>query len=295
MAKKILVGALAAIGAGVVLLIVLIIGLAVYFGAGSSNLSLGDKVGVVKVEGVIIDPFETVEQIKDFARRDDIKAVVIRIDSPGGSVGPSQEIYQEVRRLKEHKRVVASMGSVAASGGYYVAVGAEKIMANPGTITGSIGVIAEFVNVQELLSKIGLKGDVVKSGKFKDAGSPLRDMTAEERALMQGLLDDVHRQFIEAVAEGRSLDVNLVRELADGRVFSGEQAKKNGLVDELGGLSDAVDLVAGLAGLDPDPEVVYAEKPFGSVLKHLMQEGAEGAIRGLVGSMDVMYLARPFR
>jgi protease-4 len=293
MAKKIIIGALAAIGAGVVLLLALIIVLALSF--GGTELKLGDKVGVVKVEGMIADSLETVEQIKDFARRDDIKAVVVRIDSPGGSVGPSQEIYREIQRLREHKRVVASMGAVAASGGYYIAAGAEKIVANPGTITGSIGVIAEFVNVQELLTKIGLKGDVIKSGKFKDAGSPLREMTPEERALIQGLLDDVHRQFVEAVARGRSLDASVVSALADGRVFSGEQAKKNGLVDELGGLSDAIEMVAKLSGLEPDPEVVYAEKPFGSVLRHLMQEGAEGALSGLADSFDVMYVARPFR
>ena len=222
-----------------------------------TNLVIGDKIGVVEIYGVISDSKQVIEQLHDFRDNDSIKALVLRVDSPGGGVGPSQEIYDEILALDELKPVVVSMGSVAASGGYYVAAAAREIVANPGTITGSIGVIMEFANFQELLEKIGLSSVVVKSGAYKDIGSPTRDMSAAEREILQDLIDDVHNQFVSSVAEGRELDEQAVRSIADGRIFSGRRAMELGLVDSMGNLQAAIDRAAALAGLDTEPKIVY--------------------------------------
>jgi protease-4 len=187
-------------------------------------------------------------------------------------VGPSQEIHSEVKRVQREKKVLVSVGSAAASGGYYIACAADKILANPGSITGSIGVIIETLNVEELLHKIGLRPGVIKSGKHKDLGSPIRPMTPEERQLIQGVIDSVHEQFIQAVAEGRKLPVETVRSLADGRIFSGDQARGLGLVDELGTLQDTITLAAKMAGIKGDPQILYPEKKKISLLDILLQE-----------------------
>ena len=184
-----------------------------------------------------------------------IKALVLRVDSPGGGVVPSQEIYNEIKRFAAKKKVVVSMGSLAASGGYYISAPAGKIVANPGTITGSIGVIMEVPNVKVLMEKIGVKTEVIKSGKHKDIASPFRGIGKEEREILQGVMDDVHEQFIAAVAEGRKMPIDKVREIADGRVFSGRQAVKAGLVDEIGDLDYAVKAAARMAGIKGEPEI----------------------------------------
>jgi len=204
------------------------------------ELSDEDRIALVRVEGVILDAQQTVGELKRFADSPSVKAIVLRIDSPGGGVVPSQEIHDAVKRVrnKNNKMVIASMGSVAASGGYYIAAATDRIIANPGTLTGSIGVIMELANLEGLLKKIGVESLVVKSGRYKDIGSPLRKMREDDRRILQSVMDDVHRQFIQAVAEGRSLDVAEVQPLADGRIFTGRQAKELKLVDELGG--DAV-------------------------------------------------------
>ncbi|MBW2474602.1 MAG: signal peptide peptidase SppA [Deltaproteobacteria bacterium] len=222
-----------------------------------TNLVIGDKIGIVEIYGVIADSKQVIEQLHDFRDNDSIKALVLRIDSPGGGVGPSQEIYDEVLALDTLKPIVVSMGSVAASGGYYVAAAAREIVANPGTITGSIGVIMEFANFQELLEKIGLSSVVVKSGAYKDIGSPTREMSIAEKEILQDLIDDVHSQFVSSVAEGRELDEQAVRSIADGRIFSGRKAMQLGLVDRMGNLQVAIDRAADLAGLEADPKVVY--------------------------------------
>jgi protease-4 len=232
----------------------------------------GDKVAILPVTGLIADSENTIEQLRKFAKDDSVKAIVIRINSPGGGVGPSQEIYEEVRKLSGKKVVVASMGALAASGGYYIACAAQKIYANPGTITGSIGVIMQFVNVKDLIDKIGLKGMVVKSGAFKDIGSPVREMKPEERELLQGVIDNVHSQFVGAVAEGRKLDRGKVADIADGRIFSGEQAKALGLVDALGNLEDAVAEAGKLAKIEGEPRVVTPPKKKLSILELLKEE-----------------------
>ena len=228
------------------------------------DLSMEDRVAVIRVEGVILDAQSTVSELKRFGENPSIKAIVLRIDSPGGGVVPSQEIYDAVQRVrnKNNKAVIASMGTVAASGGYYIAAATDRIIANPGTLTGSIGVIMETANVEGLLKKIGVEGIVVKSGKFKDIGSPIRKMSQEEQALLQSVMDDVHKQFIDAVAEGRSLEVSTVQALADGRIFTGRQAKEVKLVDELGNLDDAIQLAADLAGIEGEPKVVEPRRRF---------------------------------
>ncbi len=242
------------------------IGLVILFNVLFPDLDLSgeDRIALVRVEGVILDSQATVSDLKRFGENPLIKAIVLRIDSPGGGVVPSQEIYDAVQRVrnKHNKAVIASMGTVAASGGYYIAAATDRIMANPGSLTGSIGVIMETANVEGLLSKIGVEGIVVKSGKFKDVGSPLRKMTDEERALLQSVMDDVHKQFIDAVAAGRALEVSAVQALADGRVFTGRQAKEAKLVDELGNLEDAIQLAADLAGIEGEPKVVEPRRRF---------------------------------
>jgi len=223
-----------------------------------------DRIALIRIEGVILDAQETLGELKKFSENPTVKAIVLRIDSPGGGVVPSQEIYDAVRRVrtKSNKAVIASMGSVAASGGYYIAAATDRIVANPGTLTGSIGVIMEMANVEGLLQKIGVEGVVVKSGKYKDVGSPLRKMSDEERGLLQAVMDDVHKQFIEAVAEGRSLEVPEVQALADGRIFTGRQAKAAKLVDELGNLDDAIQLAADVVGIEGEPKVIEQRRRF---------------------------------
>src|SRR5262249_24861394 len=220
----------------------------------------GDRVGVVEVTGVIADSKTTLRELREFEEEPRIRAVVVRIDSPGGSVGPSQEILEAMQRLQKKKHVLAIMGSIAASGGFYIAMGGEKIFANPGTLTGSIGVISEFPNVTGLLKWAGVDMRTITAGKLKDAGSPFREMSSEERSYFQAMLDDVHGQFIAAVAESRKLPEDQIRKVADGRVFTGRKAKDLKLVDELGGLPDAVREAGKLAGIRGEPRIEYPTK-----------------------------------
>ena len=220
--------------------------------------ALGDKVGVVEVKGVINESSDAVEALKAFAKTAAVKAIVVRVESPGGGVAPSQEIYEAIRKAREAKPVVASMGGVAASGGYYIASACDAIVANPGTLTGSIGVILELGNVEGLLQKLGIQPEIVKAGAYKDMGSFVRAMTESERSLFQEMIDSVHAQFIAAVAAGRGMDEERVLALADGRFFSGEQARVAGLVDELGGFEDAVALAAAKGGIEGEPRLSRA-------------------------------------
>jgi len=245
-------------GVGLVLGIAMIIVLKVF--TPSSNLSFSSKIGVIPIEGAILDSQAITEQLGRFRKDKGIKAIILRINSPGGAVGPTQEIYREVLRTVETKEVVASLGGVAASGGYYIAAAAKQIVANPGTITGSIGVIMEFVRFEELLNKIGIKLEVLKSGEFKDIGSPHRELTARDKELISALIADIQKQFVEAVASGRDLSIEKTREIADGRIFSGAQAKELGLVDVLGNFQDAVELAKGMATIRGDVTLVYPKK-----------------------------------
>ena len=230
-----------------------------------------EKVVVIKIEGVITDSGPVIEKLDKIKNNAGIKAVVLRIDSPGGSVAPSQEIYEELIKLREKKTIVASFGSVAASGGYYIASAAHKIVANPGSITGSIGVIIEFANIEELIGKIGLKSVVIKSGKYKDILSPTRELESAELGLIQGVIDSIHSQFIDAVALGREIEREKIAAIADGRIFSGEQAKEQGLVDELGNLQDAIKRAAEIAGIEGEPKVIYPAKEKPSILEFLLE------------------------
>jgi protease-4 len=231
----------------------------------------------VEVKGVIAQSSGIIEELQQYLEDKEVKAIILRIDSPGGGVGPAQEIYREVMRIKAKKKVVTSMGSVAASGGYYIASASDLIVANPGTITGSIGVIMQFSNFEELLKKIGIKGVVLKSGEHKDIGSPFREMTPEEKKIMQEVLDNVHQQFIRAVAEGRKLDRAKVVEIADGRILTGEQAKNLGLVDQMGNLQDTIEITAKMAGISGKPNVLYPKKRL-SIWELLMRDMASAII-----------------
>ncbi len=224
----------------------------------------GEKIAIVRIEGVILDVTDTLEELKRYEDNASVKAILIRINSPGGAVVPSQEVYEAIKKIKEKtgKKIIVSMGTVAASGGYYIASASDRIVANPGTLTGSIGVIMELMNVGGLLKKAGLESVVIKSGARKDVGSPFRAMTKAEKAYLQEVMDDVHSQFIEAVAKGRGLKKEAVIALADGRVFTGRQAIKYKLVDELGDLDDAVHVAGKMAGIKGEPRVIEAKKKF---------------------------------
>ncbi|MBN2255786.1 MAG: signal peptide peptidase SppA [Deltaproteobacteria bacterium] len=262
------------------LLLVLVIGVVffvvTYFVASLTGekqvISSDEKVGVVIIKGVIDESKEINEQLEQYDQDDDIKAIVIRIDSPGGSVVPAQEIYDKVLEVKKNKKVVVSMGSLAASGGYYIASAADKIVANPGTITGSIGVIAQFPQVRELLDKIGIKSTVIKSGKFKDAGSPTREMTSDEKRLIQGVVDDIYSQFVGVVSLNRNKPEAEIEAIADGRIFTGRQALALGLVDDLGNMEHAIHLAAVLSGIDGEPKMVYPKKKRSGIIRYLFQE-----------------------
>ena len=279
----------------------ILLSLIIAFGMKGSDLvgldmNGGEKVGVIEVVGVIANSRETIEQLKRFREDDEIRAIVIRVDSPGGVVGPSQEIYREIVRTKATKKVIASMGAVAASGGYYVIAGTDGIVANPGTITGSIGVIMEYTNFQELFNKIGLSPVVIKSGKFKDAGSPVRAMTPEEQRILKEFVDRLHQQFVAAIAEGRQLDLAKVQDLADGRIYTGQDAKDLGLVDRIGNLEDAVEWAGRLAGIEGKIVPVYPPEKKISILRLL----SESALKDLLGrvtrpEMTAAYIYEPTR
>lgn len=248
-------------------------------------------IGVISLEGVLVQSEAVIAELTDFRDNPNVKAILVRIDSPGGAVGASQEIFQEIKRTAAVKPVIASMGSVAASGGYYAALGANKIVANPGTLTGSIGVILKFANLEEILDKVGYKSEVIKSGRHKDIGSMTRALTTEERLLLQELIDDVHSQFVEAVAAERELQAEAVRSLADGRIFSGRQARELGLIDQLGNMTDAIHLAAELGGLtEKVPHLIYPETDGFSLFKILTGEKGQAALEGLLpGSPGLRY------
>jgi protease-4 len=219
------------------------------------TVGLGPTVAIVELSGEIRNAEELVESLVSLRKDPQVVAVVMRIDSPGGGVAPSQELYEEVVRVREVKPIVASLGNIAASGGYYVAAATSLIVSAPGTLTGSIGVIMDFRQLRGLAEKVGVTDEVVKSGPYKDIGHPLRPMTEPERKLLQGMVDDVYQQFVDAVATGRHIEPERVRALADGRLYSGAQAKVAGLVDELGGLNTAVRLAWERGGQTGEPRV----------------------------------------
>jgi protease-4 len=259
----------------------------------SHKMPIGDKIALINVEGAILSASDTIEQLKEYADDDSVKAIVMRVDSPGGAVVPSQEIYEEVLKAAAKKKLVVSMGSVAASGGYYISAPASRIIANPATITGSIGVIMEIPNFKGLMDKLGVKSEVITSGKHKDMASVFRGIGDGERAILQSVLDDIHEQFIKAVADGRHMPIEKARELADARIFTGRQARELGLVDALGNLQDAIDEAAKLANIKGKPNVVTKEKEF-SVLEYIsgsISKKIAGASDSLTDAMTGGYPA----
>ncbi len=244
-----------------ILLIILIVGIAIgAFFSGNKNFSGKDKIAVINVNSVITQSKDYLDSIKKIRDNDKIKGVLVRINSPGGAVGPSQEIFSELEALSKEMPVVASMGNVAASGGYYIACAADTIYANPGTITGSIGVIAQFANYKDLLEWAKVDVEVIKSGKLKDIGSPFKEMSSEDKAYIQSLIENVHSQFKEVVSKKRKIKDEKLSTLTDGRIFTGQQAKELNLIDELGNYNVALNKAAELAGIEKDPEVIEFPK-----------------------------------
>ncbi len=265
----------------IILAVALFMGAMAFFRSlgGKSKPLSGDKIGLCKIEGMITDAGEVTSFLRELKQDDSVKGVLLRIDSPGGAVAPSQELYQAVRELAAKKPVVASMGTAAASGGYYAAAPATLIVANPGTLTASIGVRAEYVNVQGLMDKLGLKSDTLASGKLKAAGSPTQPMTPEQRAYLQGLIMDLHQQFVGDVAEARKMPLDKVEKLADGRAMTGRQALEAGLVDKLGGQEQALAALRELAKLPesapllegPEKKLPFLPRLLGATLSALAQ------------------------
>lgn len=254
------------------------------------------RVALIKLEGIIFDssnfPVATkiIESIEDVEKQK-IKSLVLRINSPGGTVGASQEIYGALKKIrKKGVKVVVSLGDVAASGGVYVAVAGDKIISNAGTVTGSIGVIIKTAVMKDLYKKIGIDHEVIKSGPYKDIMSNVRNLTPEEKIILQELIDNTYQQFIETVAENRNIDIEKIKNFADGRIFSGIQAKEYGLIDEIGTLSDAVDEAAKLAGITGKPDVVDM-----SPKKNLWQKVTGASMNELLENIGVssMYSGVP--
>jgi len=241
-----------------------------------------EGVGIVELKGLIVTSEPILKHLTEFRNNPDVKSIVLRIDSPGGAVGAAQEIYEEVRRTNEVKPVIASMGSMGASGGYYAALGSEKIIANPGTMTGSIGVIVKFPNLEGLFEKIGYKNQVVKSGPLKDVGASNRPLTDEEHKLLQDLIDNVYGQFVQDTAAARGMDEDTVRKLADGRIYTGEQALAAGLIDRLGNFTDAITIAADMGGLDDkNPRLIYPREDRRFSLLNLLTSAKQSLVDNL--------------
>jgi protease-4 len=294
MSKRNAIIAVAILGSIIILFMISVKIASSLFETGNNSLSNKEGVGLIEVKGMILDSKETIRQLRYFLKKETCKAVVLRVDSPGGIVAPSQEINAEVKKFAARKKIIVSMGSLAASGGYYISAPATIIYANPGTITASIGVILKLSNIESLMDKIGIKSHTLKTGKFKDSGSPLRRFSTEDRAMLQSVIDNTHEQFVRAVAEGRKLPIEEVRKIADGRILSGEQAKEHKLVDRLGTLQDAIEEAGRMAGISGDPELLLPPKKKIDYLD-LLVEGAEGTFNGPLGragsGMRMMYEA----
>lgn len=261
----------------------------------STFTSFGNKIAVVDLEGVILSPKDVVEQLRKFADDSSVKAIIIHVNSPGGGAAASEEIYREVLRIRDvkKKRIVASIETVGASGAYYVSSATNKIFADQASIVGSIGVIAEWYNYEELIKWAKLKAIVLKAGEFKDTGSPVREMTPPERAYLQGLIDNMHVQFIHSVAQGRHMTDAQIQPLADGKVWTGEQAIPLKLIDQLGDFRAAVEDTAKSVGIKGEPTIVRPEKDRKSVLDLLFGDASEylpDAARLMQNNAEFYYL-----
>ena len=274
------------------ILVFIIICIALIWGIKASIQSMEPAVGILEIKGPIMDASETLDTIDNYEKDNAVRAVIIRIDSPGGKIGPSQEIYSRLLKLNKVKPVVASMSSMAASGGYYIALASRCIYALPGTITGSIGVLIQFVDVSRGLNKLGINAETITGGKLKDAGSPFRPLTKPERAYFKAIIDDLHEQFMEVVSKRRKLPMKAVKNLADGRVFTGRQAKKLGLIDRIGGLDEAINMAKSLAHLKGRIRIIRPEANKG-LLSYLIKQVLGSATLPL--RHDLYYLASDLR
>ncbi|MCD6281671.1 MAG: signal peptide peptidase SppA [Deltaproteobacteria bacterium] len=274
------------------ILVFIIICIALIWGIKASIQSIEPAIGIIEIKGPIMDASETLDTIDNYEKDNAVRAVIIRIDSPGGKIGPSQEIYSRLLKLNKVKPVVASMSSMAASGGYYIALASRCIYALPGTITGSIGVLIQFVDISKGLNKLGINAETITGGKLKDAGSPFRPLTKPERAYFKAIIDDLHEQFMEVVSKGRKLPMKDVKKLADGRVFTGRQAKKLGLIDRIGGLDEAINMAKSLAHLKGRIRIIRPEANKG-LLSYLIKQVLGSATLPL--RHDLYYLASDLR
>ena len=263
-------------------------------GLFSSGEPVGDKLALIEIPGAIVRSNDVIDDIQRYNEDRSVKAIILRIDSPGGVVAPTQEIYRELTKIE--KKIIVSMGSVATSGGYYIACTADRIFANPGTLTGSIGVIMNFPKLEGLTKKIGIDREIIKSGEFKDSGSPYRNFTPDEKQLFQEMVDDVYNQFLDAVYEGRK-HTNLTREqiksIADGRVMSGRQALQYKLVDELGGLEDAVNYAAKISGIKGKPKIIK-KRPRTTLFERLIGAKIKNGIDDILGNQVSIRYELPF-
>jgi protease IV len=265
--------------------------------AGSTDFTFStQKIAIITIEGEIVESRDAIELIHEYAESPTVKGIVVRINSPGGAIAPSQEIYSEILKTKKRtsKPFVASMDSVAASGGYYIAAACDEIVANPGSITGSIGVILEWMNVEELVRWAKMKPQTLTSGEMKAAGSPLRELTEAERAYLQRIILQMHTQFVRAVAAGRNGKISEadVRKLADGRVFTGEEAAALKLVDKLGTLHDAVGVAGKLAGIEGEPATIYPRRREPGLLELLGESSAKSVIESIANRRAPRFLYR---
>jgi len=264
----------------------------VFLRDGLNGTPSGKRIAVVEIEGIISDPTETSRVLRDYEKDDDVKGIILRINSPGGAVGPSQELFYDVLRIRKRKKIVASLGTVAASGAYYIASAADKIVANPGTITGSIGVITQFANIEEVLANLGIETSVYKSGTLKDAGSMLRQPTEADQNLFRSLVDEVFGQFLNDVKTQRHLSDETVALISDGRVVTGATASRLGLVDEIGNMWHSVEVLRELGGIPPDVPVAFPRKKVPFILRGFIEETIAGVItslRSALGSPQVQY------
>ena len=245
-----------------------------FFLSKNSNSEVLNNIGVVEIEGTILSSKEIIQELDNFYNRDDIKAIIIRLNTPGGSVAPSQEIYEKVKKIASSntKPIVASIGSISASGGYYIAIGADKIIANPGSITGSIGVIMNFPIAKDLIEKIGLEFKTIKSGDLKDAGSPYKYPTDKDEKYFKSIVNNLHNQFLREVSIQRSIPIVKLNEYADGRIFTGEQAYSINLIDTLGTFEDALNISKNLANISGETNLIYPKINKSKFLKMFFEE-----------------------
>ena len=262
--------------------------LAVVTAGGGRSIKLGERIAVIPIDGVIGDDKKVLDEIREFRNDASVKGYVVAINSPGGNVGPSQSIYAELKRIRaeDHKPVIATISSVGASGGYYVALGADSIYANPGAITGSIGVIMELPNVEPLMKKVGVEWNVVKSAEHKDIGSPFRAMTDSDRQILGAMVQDVYQQFVDVVSSERKVPREQVLPLADGRVLSGRQALQDKLIDRLGNFNDAVAAAGRMAGLGKTPKLLYPEEKKPTLMDVLLGRAAASAVSSIMQPIE---------